>query len=65
MTHYKAHVVDVKILGEKVKVKIPSKADIIIMSNGGYPLDKDLSSSQIHLHGEAIVKRGRCHKNHI
>jgi len=34
MTHYKAHVVDVKILGEKVKVKIPSKADIIIMSNG-------------------------------
>jgi len=39
---FKAHVKGVKFLDEHVKVDAPSRADIVITSNGGYPLDRDL-----------------------
>jgi len=56
---YKAHIAGVKLLEGKVKVKVPSGADIIITSNGGYPLDRDLYQAVKGIStGEAIVKRG-------
>ena len=39
---FNAHLEGVRFLDKYVKVKSPSKADIVITSNGGYPLDRDL-----------------------
>jgi nickel-dependent lactate racemase len=56
---FKAHFEGVKFLDEHVKVKSPSGADIVITSNGGYPLDRDLYQAVKGMAtGELIVREG-------
>ncbi|MBS7653496.1 MAG: nickel-dependent lactate racemase [Candidatus Bathyarchaeia archaeon] len=56
---FKAHLEGVKFLDAHVKVKSPSRADIVITSNGGYPLDRDLYQAVKGMAtGELIVRRG-------
>jgi len=56
---FKAHVEGVNFLNKYVKVNVPSKADIVITSNGGYPLDRDLYQTVKGMAtGELIVKKG-------
>lgn len=56
---YEAHRSGVKILDKMVKVKVPSKAEIVITSNGGYPLDRDLYQAVKGMAtGELVVKKG-------
>ena len=54
-----AHRCGVSFLDERVKVEVASKADIVITSNGGYPLDRDLYQAVKGMStAEAIVKNG-------
>ncbi len=56
---FKAHSEGVKFLDAHVKVKSPSRADIVITSNGGYPLDRDLYQAVKGMAtGELIVRKG-------
>ncbi|MBS7635692.1 nickel-dependent lactate racemase [Candidatus Bathyarchaeota archaeon] len=56
---FKAHLEGVKFLDAHVKVKSPSRADIVITSNGGYPLDRDLYQAVKGMAtGELIVREG-------
>jgi nickel-dependent lactate racemase len=56
---YRAHLEGVKFLDKYVRVKAPSKADIVVTSNGGYPLDRDLYQSVKGMAtGELITKKG-------
>ena len=56
---FKAHVEGVNFLNKYVEVNVPSKADIVITSNGGYPLDRDLYQAVKGMAtGELIVKKG-------
>jgi len=56
---YEAHKKGVKFLDKMVKVKVPSKAEIVITSNGGYPLDRDLYQAVKGMAtGELVVKKG-------
>jgi nickel-dependent lactate racemase len=56
---YEAHKRGVKFLDKMVKVKVPSKAETVITSNGGYPLDRDLYQAVKGMAtGELIVKKG-------
>lgn len=56
---FKAHLEGVKFLDAHVKVKSPSRADIVITTNGGYPLDRDLYQAVKGMAtGELIVRRG-------
>jgi len=54
-----AHRCGVSFLDDRVKVEVASKADIVITSNGGYPLDRDLYQAVKGMStAEAIVKNG-------
>ncbi|MBS7648755.1 MAG: nickel-dependent lactate racemase [Candidatus Bathyarchaeia archaeon] len=56
---FEAHLEGIKFLDKHVKVRAPSKADIVITSNGGYPLDRDLYQAVKGMAtGELIVKKG-------
>jgi len=56
---YEAHEKGVKFLDGIVKVKVPVKADIAIVSNGGYPLDRDLYQAVKGMAtGELVVRKG-------
>jgi len=56
---FKAHAEGVNFLDKYIKVKSPSKADVVITSNGGYPLDRDLYQAVKGMAtGELIVKKG-------
>jgi len=56
---YRAHLEGVKFLDKYVRVKAPSRADIVITSNGGYPLDRDLYQAVKGMAtGELIARRG-------
>lgn len=55
---FKAHVKGVKFLDTHVKVEAPSKTDIVITSNGGYPLDRDLYQAVKGMAtGELVAKK--------
>ena len=56
---FKAHVEGVNFLNKYIRVNVPSKANIVITSNGGYPLDRDLYQAVKGMAtGELIVKKG-------
>jgi len=56
---FDAHRAGVKFLDNIFKVKAPTRADIVITSNGGYPLDRDLYQAVKGMStGELIVKEG-------
>jgi nickel-dependent lactate racemase len=56
---FKAHLEGVKFLDRHVRVKSPSKADIVITSNGGYPLDRDLYQAVKGMAtGELVIREG-------
>ena len=56
---FEAHLEGVKFLDRHVKIKPPSKADIVITSNGGYPLDRDLYQTVKGMAtGELVVRKG-------
>ncbi|MEM1607012.1 MAG: nickel-dependent lactate racemase [Candidatus Bathyarchaeia archaeon] len=55
---FKAHAEGVRFLDRHVKVKSPIKADIVVTSNGGYPLDRDLYQAVKGMAtGDLIVRR--------
>lgn len=55
---YQAHYEGIKFLNKWVKIGIPSKAEIVIVSNGGYPLDRDLYQTVKGIAtGELCVKK--------
>ncbi|MEM2341465.1 MAG: nickel-dependent lactate racemase [Candidatus Bathyarchaeia archaeon] len=56
---YGAHLKGVKFLDKYVRVKAPLKADIVVTSNGGYPLDRDLYQAVKGIAtGELVTRRG-------
>ena len=56
---FDAHRAGVEFLDGIFKVKAPTRADIVITSNGGYPLDRDLYQAVKGMStGELIVKDG-------
>lgn len=56
---FEAHLEGVKFLDKYVKIRAPSRADIVITSNGGYPLDRDLYQAVKGMAtGEIIVRKG-------
>ncbi|MEM1506852.1 MAG: nickel-dependent lactate racemase [Candidatus Bathyarchaeia archaeon] len=56
---FKAHREGVRFLDKYVRVKAPLKADIVVTSNGGYPLDRDLYQAVKGMAtGELVVRRG-------
>lgn len=56
---YGAHLEGVKFLDRYVRVKAPLKADIVVTSNGGYPLDRDLYQAVKGIAtGELVTRRG-------
>jgi len=56
---YRAHLEGVKFLDKYVRVKAPSRADVVITSNGGYPLDRDLYQAVKGMAtGELIARKG-------
>ena len=55
----KAHLEGVKFLNSYVKVQVGEKADIVIVTNGGYPLDRNLYQAVKGMAtGEQVVKKG-------
>lgn len=56
---FEAHLRGVRFLDEHVRVKSPMKADIVVTSNGGYPLDRDLYQAVKGMAtGELVVRDG-------
>ena len=56
---FKAHVKGVNFLNKYIKVNAPTKANIVVTSNGGYPLDRDLYQAVKGMAtGELIVEKG-------
>jgi nickel-dependent lactate racemase len=56
---HKAWEKGVNFLDEMVKVKVPLRADTVIVSNGGYPLDRDLYQAVKGIAtGELVVRKG-------
>ncbi|MCX8170549.1 MAG: nickel-dependent lactate racemase [Candidatus Bathyarchaeota archaeon] len=56
---FKAHLTGVRFLDKYIRVKSPAKADIVVTSNGGYPLDRDLYQAVKGMAtGELVVKKG-------
>ncbi|MCS7364683.1 MAG: nickel-dependent lactate racemase [archaeon GB-1867-035] len=55
----KAHIEGVKVLEKEVKVKVKEKSDIVITTNGGYPLDRNLYQAVKGMAtAELIVRNG-------
>ena len=65
---FQAHVHGVKELDKYVKVKVSFEADLTIVTNGGYPLDRDLyqavkgmvTASRVTRRGGVIVMLAEC-----
>lgn len=56
---YRAHRAGVNILDKYVKIPVPFKADITIVTNGGYPLDRNLYQAvKGMVTGSRVTKRG-------
>jgi len=56
---FEAHLEGVRFLDKYVKIRAPSRADIVITSNGGYPLDRDLYQTVKGMAtGELVVRKG-------
>jgi nickel-dependent lactate racemase len=56
---FEAHLKGVGFIDKYIRVKAPSRADIVVTSNGGYPLDRDLYQAVKGMStGEMIVRKG-------
>jgi len=56
---FEAHLEGVRFLDRYIKVKSPMRADIVVTSNGGYPLDRDLYQAVKGMAtGELVVREG-------
>lgn len=65
---YEAHLLGVKRLEEYVKVPVPHESDVTIVTNGGYPLDRDLyqavkgmaTGSRVTRRGGVVIMLAEC-----
>lgn len=65
---YEAHKAGVEILDRYVRVEVPYEGDVVVVSNGGYPLDRDLyqavkgmvTASRVVRRGGVIVMLSEC-----
>ncbi len=65
---YEAHRAGAEVLDRYVRIEVPYEGDVVIVSNGGYPLDRDLyqavkgmvTASRVTKRGGVIVMLSEC-----